>query len=602
MKSNNKDFVTVVTVENNSNGSTDTQSPVIDKASPFVTVLSINATETCTKKRGLSMSETVTVHRAPGERLGFGLKFQGGTKSNEKIERLFIQSCTPNSPASRVKASWGLLKEGDEILEINGMDVRQLTRMQCVQTLKDSGDQIKLLVLNGQGQTRNENTNEQVINGKVEKRLAPPPPPPVPPRKLNRKKSLEMLNLNGTQSQKKSSPVDLTPPIDPEFYVNLLAEENERSSWKGSESDADTASTLSTVIDRFSDRQSICSSLSLDSEYDISKNTSLESLAKVLKPFQMLEKEFQIDVNQKLENKNKINGTEYVQMNNKAPGYEVMEVKPSPNTSKKLNKQDYENVALTSVSTQRNMVYENVEVNKTPPKPLPRQQIPRDIEPRKRTLIASVVPTPRPKPPLPPTKKETQITPLPEVNSVESWLNTATDMIHECPVVQVSNEPLIVSVKSKSNNEQPASKTKSNNKKDPKHLPQIINIVPKTPPKIPEIPRTTGLIVDYSQLENEVFAELKNQKTLEADVIFNDDLNETDFTVDSLFDSLDHEDGEKLGPPELLAQLGPSEAYFNFGWSPVALSTIGEADEEMSSLEYQPNNGDQREILLPTTN
>lgn len=562
MKSSCKDYVTVVTVENTSNIAMEAsvQAPVIDKASPFVTVLSINATETCSTKNILQMSEMVIVHRAPAERLGFGLKFQGGTKSNETIQRLFIQSCTANSPASRVKASWGVLKEGDEILEINGMDVRKLTRMQCVQSLKDSNDLIKLLVRNGQGQVRNEHSNELIVNGKAEKRLAPP----VPPRKLNRRKSLETPNIsNGSSKENQQKKPDFTPPVDPELYFNLFSDENERVSLKGNDSDADTASTLSTVIDRYSDRQSICSSMSIDSDYDLAKSTNLESLAKALKPFQLLEKEFQLE--------KKSDGKTMT-------GYEVMDVKPI--------KQDYENVSLTSVATQRNMVYENVEI-KTPPKPLPRQQAPKEGEPRKRAVV---VPTPRTKPPpVPPMKKSSGT--VTEVSTVQTWLNTS-DMIHECPVAPPS-EILKVSINNNNFNGSPANKQKkgNNNKKDPSHLPQVINVVPKLPLKPPEVPRTSGLIVDYSKLENEVFADFKNHKTVTAEVVFNDELFEAADLFDSehLFDSL--EEGEKLGPPEIVSQPGPSEAYFNFGWSPIALSTIGEADEDMSSLEFQPNSG-----------
>lgn len=88
--------------------------PKLPPPSSFVTVLSINnnnqnsitsRTNACNTKNG----EIITVYRLPGERLGFGLKFQGGTKTDEKVERLFIQSCDANSPASKALASWGCL-------------------------------------------------------------------------------------------------------------------------------------------------------------------------------------------------------------------------------------------------------------------------------------------------------------------------------------------------------------------------------------------------------------------------------------------------------------------------------------------------------------
>lgn len=61
------------------------------------------------------LEEEVEVFRLPGERLGFGLKFEGGNKTSERVRRLFVQSCAEQSPASRAKCSWGTLGEGDEV-------------------------------------------------------------------------------------------------------------------------------------------------------------------------------------------------------------------------------------------------------------------------------------------------------------------------------------------------------------------------------------------------------------------------------------------------------------------------------------------------------
>lgn len=61
------------------------------------------------------LEEEVEVYRLPGERLGFGLKFEGGNKTSERVRRLFVQSCAEQSPASRARCSWGTLGEGDEV-------------------------------------------------------------------------------------------------------------------------------------------------------------------------------------------------------------------------------------------------------------------------------------------------------------------------------------------------------------------------------------------------------------------------------------------------------------------------------------------------------
>lgn len=88
------EYVTVVSVDNGAeNIKADSHSNAqqmnfeLSRESQFVTVLSIN--DNINKKS--HKPEEVIVYRLPGERLGFGLKFQGGSKSAENIQRLFIQ-------------------------------------------------------------------------------------------------------------------------------------------------------------------------------------------------------------------------------------------------------------------------------------------------------------------------------------------------------------------------------------------------------------------------------------------------------------------------------------------------------------------------------
>lgn len=130
-----EEFVTVVSV--------DSHAPPRPPSENFVTVLSIgndtssnnnNNKTTTNKKEGEGegegaartssvkvvgaegpLEEEVEVYRLPGERLGFGLKFEGGNKTSERVRRLFVQSCAEQSPASRARCSWGTLGEGDEV-------------------------------------------------------------------------------------------------------------------------------------------------------------------------------------------------------------------------------------------------------------------------------------------------------------------------------------------------------------------------------------------------------------------------------------------------------------------------------------------------------
>lgn len=302
------DYVTVVKVDNGDNNidhgvlSTFTKNsnttPTSNEDPSFITVLSINE---CVSRLAGSTDipdtttdiESVLVYRLPGERLGFGLKFQGGTKSSEKVQRLFIQSCAVDSPASRTQASWGNLREGDEILSIDDQPVNEMTRIECVRCLKESNVAIKLIVRNGHGAKIEFGEDDK---GKGSQQ--PPPPPPVPPRKLTRRRQQQDNNI----IVKDDKP--FTPPPDAEYYINLFSDEN--SVIGESESD-DTGSSISTVIDKFS----ISSTYSSDSDISTFSsgggtsngvcNVNKSELVKVLKPFTLLEKEFNVESQAKLE-------------------------------------------------------------------------------------------------------------------------------------------------------------------------------------------------------------------------------------------------------------------------------------------------------------
>ncbi|XP_054734675.1 mucin-2-like [Anastrepha obliqua] len=396
-----------------------------------------------------SETELLVVHRQPGERLGFGLKFQGGTRSAEKVHKLYIQSCAADSPASRVSASWGALREGDEIVSIDGQRVCELTRIECVRCLKDNVA-IRLQVRNGHGRKPEAeeevlllagSTTVDVVNGGVtgmrvlsndaggtavimsngQMKGSPPPPPPVPPRKLVKRKSLNGeskvaaansaagatpgITVTAT-SAPQSNEVDkpFTPPPDAEYYINLFADG--QSLKTESESD-DTASTISTVIDKFS------MSSNYSSESDLSSYTSLTNgqnvinkseLAKVLKPFTMLEQEFNVNVNGnaavQLEEclKKAVESTGDVMPDLLAGTMTATQVK-KPATYIPGN--NYENVEF---KTEKVNTYENVELKPQSqgapfvvlPTPKPRQVVGAAsgsplVEPKKR----SIIPTPR---------------------------------------------------------------------------------------------------------------------------------------------------------------------------------------------------------------
>lgn len=241
----------------------------------YVTVLTIGDGEN-NNKTIKDVVEEVVVYRLPGEKLGFGLKFEGGTKANEFVDRLFIQSCAADSPASNVESSWGKLSEGDEVLEIDSIPVKSMTRVDCVRRLKDSNVAIKLLVRHVFEQSVMKTNSIPPSNRDEDK--TPPPPPPIPPRKIPKK---SMRNpppapprdiqdtdqeSNSRQSENPTPPTKIAMP-SPRSSARHLAEVPRRerrisdvettseflqqeSAQCLSESD-DTGSTISTVIDRF---------------------------------------------------------------------------------------------------------------------------------------------------------------------------------------------------------------------------------------------------------------------------------------------------------------------------------------------------------------
>ena len=76
------------------------------------------------------------IYRLPGEKLGLGLRFDGGSKANELVNRLFVQCCAKGSPSAKTKCTWGFLSDGDEIISISSKLVRRMTRVDCVKALK----------------------------------------------------------------------------------------------------------------------------------------------------------------------------------------------------------------------------------------------------------------------------------------------------------------------------------------------------------------------------------------------------------------------------------------------------------------------------------
>lgn len=323
-----------------------------------------------------------------------------------------------------------------------------------------------------------------------------------------------------------------------------------------------------------------------------SSNAKSSDLAKVLKSFTMLEKEFNVTGTDKLDEcllrlqppatfqDNSITNSQSnsvsakTDVNNDKELYENM-IKTKSLSNLNSEKpdtaldSDYENVLVSSKSDDQR-TYENVEM-KTPPTPLPRQVVSSAVEPKARSFVLTDV-----------------VAPLPRMKLIE-YKNRQDDFdeVHECKVVTDEN-----------GNQETIENT---------DLPRLINFLPK--------------VLSAEKQKHQIIANY-NHSTISSDVDQVDGppvkkcirvvCDREDNYMDSSSSSSDEdeekiyepgamdkrdsssevfsdEDGEKLGPPEYLNTPGPSEAYFNFHWSPNMLPTIGEVEEELSSLE--PNTG-----------
>lgn len=175
------DFVTVVEVS----------SDPVSKESDFVTVVQVGDGTTTGTKIAAPLVETLTIYRLPGERLGMALKFEGGSAScpSERIDKVYIQTINAGSPASRVAGKkLAHLKEGDQILKIDGRHVHGMSRIECVNCLRDATVSISLTVkrivnvVNGTSgeviKTVAAVTPTRRMNGKNGGGKVPPPVPP----------------------------------------------------------------------------------------------------------------------------------------------------------------------------------------------------------------------------------------------------------------------------------------------------------------------------------------------------------------------------------------------------------------------------------------
>lgn len=287
----------------------------------------------------------------------------------------------------------------------------------------------------------------------------------------------------------------------------------------------DTASTISTVVDNFSINSN--SDLSLSSF-----NAKQPEISKALKSFTTLEKEFNVD--------NRIKSDEFVTnikppavfqddcinkqtINKKDIQIHSIEIKGDNKIDDSIKTSDYENIDLSSKTTKRN--YENIEFNRAIiyPTPLPR----RGIMENSKIII-------------------------PKVRLIGS---DDVDGVHECNI-----------------------NTDDSSKEDDKEneLPTGI----KSAPKLSLAEKFKLNVSENEKIAAVVKQCIKIDKTSHEICISSDEDD-----VENTNNLLSDDDSDKLGPPEFVDGPGPSEVYFNYHWNNNALPTIGEVEEEFSSLD-----------------
>lgn len=101
-----------------------------------------------TEDKNLREFENLLLHRLPGENLGMILGIEGG-KFNETISGVFVKTVTIGGAAYRATGSSKGIAVGDEILEVNGMDLKQMNRDECMTVLKEMPLRVNLMVRRG---------------------------------------------------------------------------------------------------------------------------------------------------------------------------------------------------------------------------------------------------------------------------------------------------------------------------------------------------------------------------------------------------------------------------------------------------------------------
>lgn len=94
--------------------------------------------------------EILILHRLPGENLGMILGIEGGKDNTGKVSSVLVKSVTLGGAAYRATGSNKGVCVSDEILKVNGTDLRTLSHDECISVFKDMPLRVLLGVRRGQ--------------------------------------------------------------------------------------------------------------------------------------------------------------------------------------------------------------------------------------------------------------------------------------------------------------------------------------------------------------------------------------------------------------------------------------------------------------------
>ena len=113
-------------------------------------------------ENGLSdteVEEVLVLHRLPGENLGMILGIEGD-KTKEHISTVRVKSVTIGGAAYRATGGSSGINVGDEVLEVNGLDLKTLSHDECVTVFKEMPLRVILKIHRGKTKKRQSSFKE----------------------------------------------------------------------------------------------------------------------------------------------------------------------------------------------------------------------------------------------------------------------------------------------------------------------------------------------------------------------------------------------------------------------------------------------------------